>query len=527
MVYYRRAWSCLPLAAQRVSMHHVVAVLGGLALLVMLVMLSAIVPTVEDPWSRIRDECPGGTVRLYNGICQSNSWPPKDTVVVDHIDPLGATLADQVFRPPPRRPPYLTPHGVPPVIDISVGRQLFVDDFLIVAADGVERVEHKGVITKHAFLSAEKLWAESWAKVDKTSIPKVVWWKLRHNFSPYPGGLHWDSKVDRWRIWFRCLVGTEICHSWTEAPLTAESFWHDTKSVLKVTNADNCYYDVHTFHIDETPGAPSRYTALLYEWCGVRPVGRTPATQLHMLRSNDGMVWKSDGKTGLVLDASTVGYNPFLKKWIYSLKQNYYRFTGIVRYWEADTLATRDAQWLDDSLCQQPVANGATPVESTDTDFWHAHLACRSSVEDSPVLWIAGDSSDRGYSEGRHPDTYMVAVQPYESVMVVLLKNMLMNTKPKNLQVFAAFSRDGFHISKPVDRQVGVFAPSSPDETLLAIPKRYRQILFINSAPRFVGNSMRFLFLTTDFARRVSVPSKRAKDCCKVLHEWRRDGLRA
>jgi hypothetical protein len=55
----------------------------------------------------------GGSITLYNGIRLPAVWPPRLRYVSEH----------------PIRPPYLD--APPAVIPIDVGRQLFVDDFLI------------------------------------------------------------------------------------------------------------------------------------------------------------------------------------------------------------------------------------------------------------------------------------------------------------------------------------------------------------------------------------------------------------
>ena len=51
---------------------------------------------------------------LYNGIRLPSAWPPNDRVLT--LDPIP-------------KPPYLT--SPPAVIPIDVGRQLFIDDFLV------------------------------------------------------------------------------------------------------------------------------------------------------------------------------------------------------------------------------------------------------------------------------------------------------------------------------------------------------------------------------------------------------------
>ncbi|MDZ4288634.1 MAG: hypothetical protein U0984_11780, partial [Prosthecobacter sp.] len=64
---------------------------------------------------------------LYNGIILPDVWPPSRSI-------------EELKRGEVMEVPYLkTP---PPVIPIDVGRQLFVDDFLI-AETTLERIFHK------------------------------------------------------------------------------------------------------------------------------------------------------------------------------------------------------------------------------------------------------------------------------------------------------------------------------------------------------------------------------------------------
>ena len=59
--------------------------------------------------------CPGCGRTLYNGIVLPQEWPPK-------IDPKDQN---------PIKAPYLEAANIPKVIPIDLGRQLFVDDFLV------------------------------------------------------------------------------------------------------------------------------------------------------------------------------------------------------------------------------------------------------------------------------------------------------------------------------------------------------------------------------------------------------------
>ena len=72
------------------------------------------------------DDSPGATETiLYNGIRQAEPWPPEYR---------------EMSRNKPAPVPYLD--APPAVIPIDVGRQLFVDDFLI-ESTSLHRVFHK------------------------------------------------------------------------------------------------------------------------------------------------------------------------------------------------------------------------------------------------------------------------------------------------------------------------------------------------------------------------------------------------
>ena len=66
-------------------------------------------------------DTPDGGRTLYNGIVLPQEWPPK-------IDPND---------PNPIPAPYLQAANIPKVIPIDLGRQLFVDDFLIESTNGI------------------------------------------------------------------------------------------------------------------------------------------------------------------------------------------------------------------------------------------------------------------------------------------------------------------------------------------------------------------------------------------------------
>src|SRR5436305_6244703 len=71
---------------------------------------------------RTADARGAGGEALYNGIRLPSAWPPPQ------LTPL-PTRRGELPRDPPALPSYLKTR--PAVIPIDVGRQLFVDDFLV------------------------------------------------------------------------------------------------------------------------------------------------------------------------------------------------------------------------------------------------------------------------------------------------------------------------------------------------------------------------------------------------------------
>ena len=119
----------------------------------------------------------GGEV-LYNGIVLPDNWPPR---------------IDAMF-PGPTTPPYLK--NPPSAIRIDVGRQLFVDDFLVASSEGVVRKFYKPV----KFEGNPVLWPE-------TDEELARWTELGDR--PYPPGA---TTAQKWNPMYKsvpacCLSG--------------------------------------------------------------------------------------------------------------------------------------------------------------------------------------------------------------------------------------------------------------------------------------------------------------------------------
>jgi hypothetical protein len=158
----------------------------------------------------------------------------------------------------------------------------------------------------------------------------------------------------------------------------------------------------------------------------VMPGGEGPAM---LFTSGDGVHWSDPIQTGPTGDRSSMFYNPFRKKWVYSLRSNW---RGRSRdYWEHDDFI-----------------EGAK---------WRAG---------DPYIWCGADRLDPPDPEiGRTAQLYNLDAVAYESIMLGIFEIHLgpPNNEcnevglPKITELNLAYSRDGWHWHRP-DRRAFIRA---------------------------------------------------------------------
>ena len=122
---------------------------------------------------------------LYNGICLPKDWPPKN---------LSGTSRE------PLSVPYLK--NPPSVIPLNVGRQLFVDDFLI---------EHT---TLHRLFHTPRLYEHNPILKPETSL------EMNNGICPvacpFHDGVFYDPKDQLFRMWYHAGwfdgIGSGVMH---------------------------------------------------------------------------------------------------------------------------------------------------------------------------------------------------------------------------------------------------------------------------------------------------------------------------
>ena len=193
----------------------------------------------------------------------------------------------------------------PDVIDISLGRQLFVDDFLI-AHSTVKRVWHQA-----EYYPANPVFfpEEEWEMTAEGAVA-----------APFSDGVWYDESDSKFKMWYMAggrgyETGFVTCYAesadgitWTRPSL---NYVKGTNIVLKGLNRDS-----NTIWIDKTESNPNLRFKMFVVAEGKSHWG------YHYYTSSDGKYWRSVNESGKVADRSTVFYNPFRGVWVWSLRHN-------------------------------------------------------------------------------------------------------------------------------------------------------------------------------------------------------------
>jgi hypothetical protein len=322
---------------------------------------------------------------LYNGITLGRPWPPDWRFADEHPTP----------------PPYLTDR--PAVVPIDVGRQLFVDDFLIERTN-MSRTFHTAVYHPASpILRPEHDWEtydDMAARTNKPANPSAM---------VFSDGVFFDPKDRIFKMWYLAGYGASTCLALSHDGITWEKPSFD--AVQKGTNMVHKHpRDSSTVWLDQFAVDPAQRYKMAY-WHD---------HQLMLVTSPDGIHWTERGKTGQTGDRSTFFFNPFRRQWVFSLRADQFSDlsqTGRYRkYWE-------------------------TP------DFMNA-LQWGGRA---PVAWVKSDSADPDRADGGRPELYTLDCAGYESLMLGLFTIWRGETmvREKVNEIAIGFSRDGFHWDRP------------------------------------------------------------------------------
>ena len=339
------------------------------------------------------------TETLYNGIELPHVWPPTDT---------------DLTCSQPQRVPYLEKR--PEVVDIDVGRQLFVDDFLI-HKDGTEMVRAYHQPLKYP--ANPILFPQTEDEANPELPPCAI---------AKSGGVWFDVYDDCFKMWYMASYLGYGCLA------TSQDGIHWERPELDVVPGTNLclprttHPDSGSVIIDPTADPGERYKMICREPDRPGSDGRA-----HMLVSPDGIHWDEVAKPGDMGDRSTMFYNPFRQKWVQSVRINT-RDAGRVRHYREHDDFRGSGDWQE--------KNELTP-------------------------WLRADCMDTGLDI--YPQLYNLDAIAYESIMLgfhQILKgppNEIGEAcgMPKLTELTLGYSRDGFHFHRP-DRRSFIGARREP-----------------------------------------------------------------
>lgn len=334
---------------------------------------------------------------LYNGIRLPKVWPPKTE------NPQDAN---------PMSVPYLD--NPPKVIPINIGRQLFVDDFLIEKTN-LTRVYHRPEKHEGNPVFSPTL---DFEKASETNYKDVVY--LGH------GGVFYDNKDAVFKMFYTAgwrgglaLVTSKDLINWKrpklnlyiknlilpKGPLYAggdNAIWLD----LNANDSLQRYKAIFERLVDS--GWEKYY----------KKKSEGPTHTLHT--SPNGKIWSQGMPTGRASDYTSFFYNPFRNIWVFSIKKNTDR--GRSRFYSESKDFISGADWNDS------------------------------------VYWLNADKLDKPDPNiGDEAQLYSLNAVAYESI---LLGEFYIHLGPHNkiadkgnfpkiTEIKIGYSRDGFHWSRP------------------------------------------------------------------------------
>ena len=322
------------------------------------------------------------TDTLYNGIELPLPWPPD---------------VSELTREP-MAPPYLA--SPPKAIGIDVGRQLFVDDFLI-AETTLRRVFHLAEYHPASpVLRPDQPWEVPAASQSHPAPTAMV----------FSDGVWFDPEDGLFKMWYMGGYLASTCYA------TSTDGIHWDKPLLDVQPGTNVVQtdsrDSATVWLDHVDQDPSHRFKL---FLARRHEGGW-AVSLHF--SPDGIHWTGEAAWGRSCgDRTTAFYNPFRRVWVYSVRVGVPGVGRARRYSEhADVVAGMG---------------------------WGSRRA---------PLWVGADRLDPPRSDLMvQPELYNLDAVAYESLLLGLFTvwpgQPADRAKPNYVAV--GFSRDGFHWDRP------------------------------------------------------------------------------
>ncbi len=331
-----------------------------------------------------------GSEVLHNGIALPSVWPPT-------------AQPTQLYRVPS----YLT--NPPAVIPIDIGRQLFVDDFLVESTT-LSRVFHRPAMY--------------------TGNPVLPATQNGERAIPFSDGVWYDPADHLYKMWY-----------WSNTAWLSYAYSHDGKNWIKPSIPDAAFRDSNvvinfgggrdsgTVWMDlEDPNPARKFKGFFYGG----------GERLRVFFSPDGIHWVEQANPIPSLsDRTTLFWNPFRKVWVTSA-----RFPAYLP--ETDARPYRQAR-------------SRYYMESKDLLNWGP------ANPKTSAFWLSTDDNDPPYpNTDTLPQLYNLDAIAYESIFVGLFSLYYPEPSPLLVELNAGFSRDGYQWVRPTRGAAGnAFIPST------------------------------------------------------------------
>jgi hypothetical protein len=350
-----------------------------------------------------RPAAQGAGELLSNGIRLPQEWPPRDEVKPESREPQPV--------------PYL--EAPPAVIPIDVGRQLFVDDFLI-----------EKTTLHHTFHHAEKYEGNP---ILKPETPEEKRGRYSHanddptgSACPFDDGVFYDPADHLFKMWY---MGGFWGHTMLATSTDGLHWERPAFDIEPGTNIVIPYHpeflrDAFSPWLDwQATNPDERWKAFLYaRVLEARDTKRRGISYLYT--SSDGIHWKQRATVdGHVDDNTTIFYNPFRRKWVMSVRRSVHERGRARLYFETDSFFQLAAMKTND-----------------------------------PVFWSGADRLDPPDPQIQRPtQLYCLSPVAYESIMLGAFAihygpendECQKGQFPKLTEIELGYSRDGFHFSRP------------------------------------------------------------------------------
>lgn len=234
-------------------------------------------------------------------------------------------LIADVFHPTLREP-----------INIDLGRQLLLDDNLA-ATNSMKRTWHKPTVDPRSPLLRPE------TELEKSNNTKDPLWNALS--APFSGGVWYDGRERLYKCWYLAGWADGIAYAtsadglhWTRPDLDGKG------NNLTIRTTGLC--DSNAVLMDPDPRAEYRWKAFFFDLGkGLSP--DRPMLGASVSQSRDGIVWTERVLATKTGDCSTAFFNPFIGKWVYSIRSGMYesgRFLGRWRDYAEGEDFVRDAQ---------------------------------------------------------------------------------------------------------------------------------------------------------------------------------------